>query len=96
MNLKNIFKQKPIIEPTKEMLESSIRNNLRLFNILSFIFFGFLTIYAVVYIRTQTYAINLLLCALVISVFQAMYFVTHKIDKARLEIWKGTHEEVKE
>jgi len=89
----NLFKKKPLIEPTEEMLEKSVRSNLFSVNCYGFIAFSLGVIMATNYVYTQKVQIEFILTLIVSLIFYAMHMVITKVDKARLEILKATKEE---
>ena len=91
--MNNPFRSEVIIEPTKQMLERSIKDNIFFFKMWMFMLCGLLTIYSIYYVRTGQYAKSLFDFAIFVSIIMSAHFIISKIEKARLEIYKATHEE---
>jgi len=89
----NLFKQKPLIEPTEEMLEKSIRANLFSVNCYGFIAFSLGVIMTTNYIVYKRLSVEILLSLIISLIFYAMHMIITKVDKARLEILKATKED---
>jgi len=66
--------------PSESDLRSSIVNNTRVLNLLSFIWIGFMLVY---FISKDIY---LLVISVLLAVFMNKHHITVKIDKARLQI----------